>query len=229
MYIILLKLSCAAMSGLILGIERETKQKPLGLKTFVVISVASYLLTIISIQLVLNTYNENTIFIRSDPMRLASQIVSGIGFLGAGVILRRNNNVISGLTTAALVWAASGLGISIGAGYYYEAGVGLLIIVISIRFLPYLIRKYGPSLLRIHEVKIKILINPSINTKQIVDVVRESVVDIKDTKLKGKASGHNIELLCNIKEDINSVDEYVNFYDKISRVAGVERVEIERR
>ena len=120
------------MSCLILGIERETKQKPLGIKRFVVISVASYLLTIISIHSALNTYNENTIFIRSDPMRLSSQIVSNIGFLGAGVILRRNNNVISGHTTAALVWAASGLGISIGAGYYYEAGVGLLIIVIRV-------------------------------------------------------------------------------------------------
>ena len=55
-----------------------------------------------------------------DPMRLAAQIVSGIGF-GAGVILRRSNDVISGLTTASMVWAASALGIAIGAGFYFTS------------------------------------------------------------------------------------------------------------
>ncbi len=55
-----------------------------------------------------------------DPMRLAAQIVSGVGFIGAGVILRRSNDMISGLTTAAMVWAASALGIASGAGFYTE-------------------------------------------------------------------------------------------------------------
>lgn len=59
--------------------------------------------------------------IRSDPMRLAAQIISGVGFLGAGVILHRHDDAISGLTTAAIVWASAGVGITCGAGFYFHA------------------------------------------------------------------------------------------------------------
>ncbi|MEI3614268.1 MgtC/SapB family protein [Pseudogracilibacillus sp. SO30301A] len=78
---VLIKLCSASIAGLVLGIEREAKNKPLGLKTCVVISVASCLLTILSIESALSSYND-MMFIRADPMRLAAQIVSGVGFLG---------------------------------------------------------------------------------------------------------------------------------------------------
>ena len=73
-----------------------------------------------------------------DPLRLAAQIVSGIGFLGAGVILRRGNDSISGLTTAALIWGAAGVGIAVlGAGYYIEALAGVVLLIVSVElFLP---------------------------------------------------------------------------------------------
>lgn len=78
-----------------------------------------------------------------DPMRLAAQIVSGIGFLGAGVILRRSNDVISGLTTASMVWAASALGIAIGAGFYLQATVAMILIILAINVLPQLVKIAG--------------------------------------------------------------------------------------
>ena len=83
-----------------------------------------------------------------DPMRLAAQIVSGIGFLGAGVILRRSNDVISGLTTASMVWAASALGIAIGAGFYLQATVAMILIILAINVLPQLVKIAGPYSLR---------------------------------------------------------------------------------
>ena len=114
--VLLIKLGIAALLGLLLGIEREVKHKPVGMKTSVVISVAACLLTIVSIE---SSYRYAEPYIRPmDPLRLAAQIVSGIGFLGAGVILRRTNEVISGLTTAAIIWAAAGIGIAVGAGFF---------------------------------------------------------------------------------------------------------------
>lgn len=107
-YEFLLKLLFALLLGLLIGIDRQLKHKPLGLKTSMVISVASCLITIISIESVGRfSVPGHT---NMDPLRLAAQIVSGVGFIGAGVILRRSNEIISGLTTAAMVWTASALG-----------------------------------------------------------------------------------------------------------------------
>lgn len=76
------------------------------------------MLTIVSIQSA-EYYAEISMNIRSDPMRLAAQIISGVGFLGAGVILHRHDDAISGLTTAAIVWASAGVGITCGAGFIF--------------------------------------------------------------------------------------------------------------
>ena len=73
-------------------------------------------------------------------LRLAAQIVSGIGFLGAGAILRRSNEGISGLTSAAMIWAASGIGIAIGTGFYIEAALAVILLILAVNFVPYLIK-----------------------------------------------------------------------------------------
>lgn len=106
---IIFKLCFAALLSLIIGIERELKKKPIGLKTSIVIATFSCLLTYISIESAYNTNPHNGINITMDPLRLAAQIVSGIGFLGVGVILHKGNDSITGLTTAAMIWGAGGL------------------------------------------------------------------------------------------------------------------------
>jgi putative Mg2+ transporter-C (MgtC) family protein len=123
-YETILKLGISAVLGLIIGLERELKRKPVGLKTSLVMSIVSCILTIVSIE---SAYLfEKASNITMDPLRLAAQIVSGIGFLGAGVILRRENDSISGLTTAALIWGAAGIGITVGAGFYTEAVIAVI-------------------------------------------------------------------------------------------------------
>ncbi|MBX6353774.1 MAG: MgtC/SapB family protein, partial [Thermoflavifilum sp.] len=153
----LIKLLVAALLGILLGLEREMKRKPLGLKTCLVISVTSCLLTIVSIDSALVS-GPVTGSLRYDPMRLAAQIVSGIGFLGAGVILRKNNEVISGLTTAAMVWASAGLGIAVGAGFYADAVVGLFIIIVCVEGVPRLLKRMGPQVLREKELEITLVV-----------------------------------------------------------------------
>lgn len=122
----------ALLCGLI-GLERESKQKPVGFKTCLVISVSSCLLTLISIEssLMYQSFSDN---IRTDPMRLAAQIISGVGFLGAGVILQRPDQMISGLTTAAVIWCSAGIGIACGAGFYFLAILTTGLILLTIRF-----------------------------------------------------------------------------------------------
>src|SRR5690625_3948671 len=139
----LLRLLLATFLGLAIGIERELKRKSLGLKTILVISIVSCLLTIVSIQSAY-LFPEGTLAeIRMDPLRLAAQIVSGVGFLGAGVILRRGDDTVSGLTTAAIVGGAAGIGIATGAGFYIEAVAGVTLILVSVKVIPLIIKKIG--------------------------------------------------------------------------------------
>lgn len=222
MDIILFKLSLAILVGLVFGVEREAKNKPLGIKTCIVISVASCLLTIVSIQAAFDSHN-GELFIRADPMRLAAQIISGVGFLGAGVILHRNNDVISGLTTAAIIWAASGFGIAIGAGYYYEVIAGLTLTIISIKFFPYMIRKYGPSTLREQEMQMNLFIDKDLDVYEVVQKVESVVNEIQETHIKSSNDGKRLMLRCTIDAKPEALFEKYNF---MSNVKGVFHIEI---
>jgi len=220
---VLLKLSLSGGVGLLLGIEREAKHKPLGVKTCAVIAIASCLLTIVSIQAAFDSHNGET-FIRADPMRLAAQIISGVGFLGAGVILRRSNDVISGLTTAAIVWAASGFGIAIGAGYYVEVLIGVALIFIVLSLLPQTLKKVGPDVLREQEMRLNIYVNPNEDINQIIHDLEERVTEVKDFKIKGHNEEVKIEMRCTTDDGASTLFDH---YRGISKMTGVVRVEIE--
>jgi putative Mg2+ transporter-C (MgtC) family protein len=153
---ILMKLGISAILGMVIGVEREIRNKPLGLKTSLVICLSSCLLTIVSIESA-NKYAIAGLHVM-DPMRLAAQVVSGVGFLGAGVILRKHNDVIVGLTTAAMIWGASGLGIAVGAGFYAEAIFGMLLILASVVIVPFFIKKVGPKTLTLKELRVKLVV-----------------------------------------------------------------------
>src|SRR5688572_1183758 len=122
-----IKLGLAIACGAAIGIERELHDKPAGLRTNMLICVGSTLITMVSISVAL-TYAQRQINI-ADPGRIAAQIVSGIGFLGAGTIIQARGSV-HGLTTAATMWVVSAIGIAVGAGQYGEAiGTTVLVLV----------------------------------------------------------------------------------------------------
>ena len=219
---VILKIFLAAVAGLILGLERESKHKSLGLKTCVVISITSCLLTIISIEFALNSY-KGTFFTGADPLRLASQIVSGIGFLGAGVIFRRDNDVISGLTTAAIVWTASGFGIAIGVGYYFEVVIGIGLIHLTVNFLPFIMRKIGPASLKEQEIYVRVYVDSIVQIDTIVEEIEEFMISIESVKIKGDDDGHQLDMSCFIDDDKGSVFFQ---YDNIRKINGVTQVEI---
>jgi putative Mg2+ transporter-C (MgtC) family protein len=137
------RLVISALLGMFIGWDRSAKNKPAGLKTFTYVSVSCTLITIISIYSA-EFYGNSNINNRMDPMRLAAQIVSGLGFLGAGLILKDGLKV-KGLTSAAMVFFAGGVGIGIGAGFYGIVLASVLITFLSSK-ISYLIeeRHYKP-------------------------------------------------------------------------------------
>lgn len=109
-------LATSFLCGAVVGFEREKERKAAGLRTHILICVGSALFTVISASPALGGH---------EPARIAAQIVTGVGFLGAGSIMRDHHH-ISGLTTAATIWATSGIGLAVGAGY---ASAGLFLSV----------------------------------------------------------------------------------------------------
>lgn len=127
---ILLRLVIAAALGTLVGLERERHDQPAGLRTHMILVVGATLAMCLSINLATGWAGDAP---NGDPARLAAQVVSGIGFLGAGAILRYGTSV-KGLTTAASLWTMAVVGLSVGAGHFLSAAAatGLLLIILSI-------------------------------------------------------------------------------------------------
>lgn len=217
------KLLLALVAGLVLGLEREGKHKSIGLDTCVIICISSCLLTIVSIEFALNSY-KGFYFTDSDPMRLAAQVVSGIGFLGAGVIFRRrDDDVISGLTTASIVWTAAGFGIGIGAGFYVEVGLSLLLVYVVVNFIPAFMRKIGPSALKEEKIYLIVDVDNTVSIKVIIEKIKSIMNDIENIKIQGDKDSHQIGMFCFFNEEKDSI---YSKYEKIKEIDGIKQVEI---
>ena len=129
------RLFLAALLGGIIGLEREATGKPAGFRTNLLICLGAALITEISIAIAHDTALQQPL--RADPGRIAAQIVSGIGFLGAGTIMQTRGSV-TGLTTAATMWVVAAIGMATGAGAYVIAGTATAITFIALRVLHHL-------------------------------------------------------------------------------------------
>ena len=127
---IILRLLLATALGAIIGFQRERAGKPAGLRTHVLISLGAAVFTVASI------YGFGA---ASDPARIAAGVLVGVGFLGAGVILRTGEGIVAGLTTAATIWVVASIGLAAGAGMYLVAAVAAVLILIVL-YLPHPIR-----------------------------------------------------------------------------------------
>lgn len=138
-YVCLIRIFLSFCAGFILGIERKSRQQFVGTRTLILICVSSTILMFLSIY-VPQTYGHGT----GDVSRIAAQVVSGIGFLGGGTILRQGMN-IKGLTSSAIIWAAAALGMAIGAGLLLPAAVGLIVFMMSLVLLEKFEIKFFPT------------------------------------------------------------------------------------
>lgn len=219
----LLRLVISAILGLAIGLEREFKRKPLGLKTSLVIAIVSCLLTIVSIQSAYLFPNSEYIMIRMDPLRLAAQIVSGIGFLGAGVILRREDDTITGLTTAAMIWGAAGIGIATGAGFYVEAIAGVSLLLISVELIPTLIKRMGIRSLRSKELSLRVNLENRENIEGVIATIEKMDIEVKNTRIKDLKEG---SYLIALTIRVNYEKRTSEVYQTISEIDEINAVEI---
>lgn len=121
----LLLIFISVFLGLCIGTEREYRNKSAGLRTFILVCFGSCLFTILSIKIGI-----------SNPDRLAANIITGIGFLGAGVIFKGDNK-IDGITTATTIWATASIGMAVGSGYVYLALLGTVLVLLILSSLTY--------------------------------------------------------------------------------------------
>ena len=149
---VLLRLSVAAVLGGAIGMERELRERQAGLRTHLVVCVGSALFTLVSAYGFHEFLVSGGSLVRTDPTRIAAQIVSGIGFLGAGAIIRQGLSV-KGLTTAATLWLVAAIGMAAGAGYYSAAlfaTAGALLTLGPLRIVAYkIVRRYRPEVDRL--------------------------------------------------------------------------------
>jgi putative Mg2+ transporter-C (MgtC) family protein len=127
----LLRLALAAVLGGLIGVERELREREAGLRTHLLVALGSALFTIVGAYGFHDFLESGQSVVRADPTRIAAQIVTGIGFLGAGAIIRQGFSV-RGLTTAATLWVVAAVGLAAGAGYYSAAVITTALVLIAL-------------------------------------------------------------------------------------------------
>jgi putative Mg2+ transporter-C (MgtC) family protein len=144
----LLRLALAAVLGGLIGIEREIREREAGLRTHLLVAVGSALFTIVGAYGFDEFLQSGEAVVRADPTRIAAQIVTGIGFLGAGAIIRQGFSV-RGLTTAATLWVVAAVGLAAGAGYYSGAVITTAVVLVALwplRIMAYrILRRFRPE------------------------------------------------------------------------------------
>ncbi len=186
------------VAGLILGFEREMKDKSAGLKTITIICLGSTLFSIISYKLAGD----------GDPTRIASYIVSGIGFLGAGVIFKSGFNVY-GLTTAGIIWIAAAIGMAIGFGEIYMAFAFLVAALVVINMAGFITRRFLPQ--HVNKVlKIQLHENDYAEKPKIITEIKNLTLLLSELAVEKKNEEIDITLELRIKnKDVEKLENYL--------------------
>lgn len=121
---VLVRFALALLCGGIIGLERESKRRSAGFRTHTLVCIGATLTTLVGLYL----YRSG---LSTDPTRLGAQVISGMGFLGAGTIIVTSRRQVKGLTTAAGLWTSAIIGLAIGAGYYEAALIGVALVLIA--------------------------------------------------------------------------------------------------
>ena len=213
---ILLKLLLATFLGGIIGIERDKRGRAAGLRTHILVTLGSALFMIISTKLFTfyNSYDAGSI-LRIDPGRIAAQIITGIGFLGAGAIIRAGFD-IRGLTTAGCIWLCAGIGMAVGISYYIPAILATAIALFTLIFLNKLELIYFKDAY----VKIEVLLNDRENLlDEFKNFIKQKDIDLRIFKFERDYSKKALKIILMIKLKYRTKK---NFYSK-KIVSGIEK------
>jgi putative Mg2+ transporter-C (MgtC) family protein len=179
---VLARLALAAVLGAAIGFERELREREAGLRTHLLVCLGSALFTIVSAYGFHEFLTSGGTVVRTDPTRIAAQIVTGIGFLGAGAIIRQGISV-RGLTTAATLWVAAAIGMAAGAGYYSGAVLGTVLTLAALgplRLLAYPIFER----IRPEERSVVVQLRHGTRAAQLLDVLEEKHARVEHFRLE---------------------------------------------
>lgn len=218
----MLTLGIAIIAGIILGIDREIKMKGIGVKTITIIVLSSAMLTNMALEIsYLHSATQQRVV---DPTRIPSYILSSLGFLGAGVILHKNNNVIAGLTTAAMVWSSAAIGIMIGYGYYGEALMLDILIVVLINVIPHIVKFFGPKTMRMD--KVRMVIKYRGNSKDLIKHLKDHGIILGKIRIKDSDKTEDQHTLA-VTAMIDEKKKITDVYDELSRYEKIVNLDIE--
>jgi putative Mg2+ transporter-C (MgtC) family protein len=210
----ILRLVLGFIAGAIIGFERSSRHQVAGLRTHILIALGSTLLMLLSIWLPQTFTGKN-----GDPGRIAAQVVSGIGFLGAGAIIRLGNNV-RGLTTAASLWFVAAVGLAIGAGMFLAAAVAEALSLVTLILLGMLEKRIFPSeRFKLMEISYK---NNTPDTKDTLDLINAAGIQIQsmDVNQGSKDKGTKLRLLVRIPDtaDIATLAKEIKSSGNVGKV-----------
>lgn len=214
LYEIFIRLTAALIAGGAIGFERERDSQPAGLRTHMILALGAALVMILSVNI--------GIKFGSDPARLAAQVVSGIGFLGAGAILRFGFNV-KGLTTASTLWTTAMVGMAIGYGYYL---VSLFAVVITIIVLT-LVERFEKKFVRVNVIRTVVV---DVHEREgILREVRKTISKMADALLafSVQKSVKNKHMRLEIVARFNRNEKLEDMLEVISSIEGVKGIKIE--
>ena len=186
------KLLIAAILGAAIGLEREVHGRDAGLRTNLLVSVGAALFTVVSLRVVGGDDG-------GDPGRIAAQIVTGIGFLGAGAIIKEGFTV-RGLTTAASLWIVAGIGMAVGAGHFDAALLATVIAIVALLFLGRL--HHGVARASYHHLEVVVAADDDVDV--LIDAVRRQVVEHRGVTMQGMDierdnGAHSLRLVCHLR------------------------------
>lgn len=187
---VLIRLVLAMIVGGIIGIERGKQGRAAGMRTHILVCLGATLASMIGV------YSVNILEFDGDPLRIAAQVVSGIGFLGVGTILIKGRFQITGLTTAAGLWTTAAIGLALGAGFYSGALVAAVLAIVTVtvvHFLEYSINK------RYSRYGIYVEIKSDADVRRTIDYLRENfrIGDIQVTSPRSAVQG-NVGIEANV-------------------------------
>jgi putative Mg2+ transporter-C (MgtC) family protein len=216
---ILLRLMLAAVLGALVGIERERKDWAAGLRTHMMVCVGAALTMMVSAFGFKDVLGTNNIVL--DPSRIAAQVISGIGFIGAGTILFLRQEVIRGLTTAAGLWTVAAIGLAAGGGMYFAAWLTTIIVLIILWVLKPLERRMFRKY-RMQHVRLEVDTDIDPGTiSALQQLLAAEQMDFYNLSLEKKADRTLINLRFSNK---GGADRLVGLTGKLQALAGIRQV-----
>lgn len=218
-----LRLVLAVVLGGLIGFERERHSHAAGFRTNILVCVGSALVMLLSIYGFAQFVDEGSV--RLDPARMAAQVIPGIGFLGAGTILR-NGLTVTGLTTAATLFVVAAIGLSIGAGFYYASIFTTVVVLISLWVLNIVEKKYFRDK-RMYSLKIRTSNHPG-TLGRISALMEEKGVEIRKLAMEEDFKENESSLVyVSLFVKIPKPSALVPLIDGIERLQGITGVTVE--